>query len=121
PDDEEEGEEDPDTDLPNILLIIGDDIGVESVSLYPQFAGDTGQVPLPHLEALAEQGLVFENAWASPMCSPTRATIVSGLYGNRTGVTTAGDVLPTSTVTVFDRLAADSPANYARALFGKYH
>jgi len=106
---------------PNILLIIGDDIGAESVSLYPELAGDTGQVPLPNLEALAENGLVFDNAWASPMCSPTRGTIISGKYGHRTGVTTAGDTLPTSTTTVFDRITAESPAAYGQALFGKYH
>jgi arylsulfatase A-like enzyme len=45
---------------------------------------------------------------------------VSGQYGFRTGVTTVGNVLPTSTVTLFDRLTADSPA-YSHAFFGKYH
>lgn len=107
--------------LPNILLIIADDLGAEASSLYPHLNGSSGAVPAPNLEALAAQGLVFENAWASPMCSPTRATIVSGSYGHRTGVTTAGDVLPTSTVSVFDRITAESPANYSQALFGKYH
>jgi arylsulfatase A-like enzyme len=105
---------------PNILLIIADDLGAEATSLYPSLAGAKGQVPIPNIEALAQNGVVFDNAWASPVCSPTRGTIVSGQYGFRTGVTTVGNVLPTSTVTLFDRLTADSPT-YTHALFGKYH
>jgi len=115
-----EGPGDTGPDKPNILFIIADDLGAESVSLYPDLVGDSGAVPIPNIETLAEDGLVFDNAWASPVCSPTRGTILSGSYGHRTGVTTVGNVLPTSTVTVFDRLTADSPT-YEHALFGKYH
>lgn len=105
---------------PNVLLILADDLGAASTSLYPELAGNSGAVPLPNIEALAANGLVFDNAWASPVCSPTRGTIVSGQYGYRTGVTNVGDVLPTSTVSLFDRLTADSP-EYAHGFFGKYH
>jgi arylsulfatase A-like enzyme len=105
---------------PNILLIIADDYGAEASSLYPSIAGTKGQVPVPNIEALAQNGLVFDNAWASPVCSPTRGTIVSGQYGFRTGVTTVFDILPISTVTLFDRLTAESPS-YEQAFFGKYH
>ena len=106
---------------PNVLLIIADDLGAEASSIFPELAGAAGQVSVPNIEALAENGLVFDNAWASPVCSPTRGTIVSGLYGYRTGVTTVGNVLPTSTVTLFDRITSDSPASYGQAFFGKYH
>jgi arylsulfatase B len=106
---------------PNILLILVDDLGAEATSVYPDLTGDSGAVPVPNIEALANGGLVFDNAWASPVCSPTRGTIVSGLYGHRTGVTTVGNVLPTDTVTLFDRISADSPAGYGQAFFGKYH
>jgi arylsulfatase A-like enzyme len=106
-------------DKPNILLIIADDLGAASTSLYPDLAGEHGVVPMPNLEALAERGLVFDNAWSSPACSPTRGTIVSGQYGFRTGLTNVGDPLPTDTVTLFDRLNSDT--DYAHALFGKYH
>lgn len=105
---------------PNILFIVADDLGADSTSLYPDIVGDRGAVPVPNIEALAERGLVFDNAWASPVCSPTRGTILSGLYGHRTGVTTVGNVLPPSTVSLFDRLSADSPS-YSHAFFGKYH
>lgn len=106
---------------PNILLIIADDWGAESTSLYPELVGDSGAVPVPNIESLAESGLVFDNAWASPACSMTRGTVVSGLYGYRTGVTSVGAILPTDTVTVFDRITAESPASYGQAFFGKYH
>lgn len=105
---------------PNILFIIVDDLGAESVSFYPELVGDSGAVPIPNLEALAEDGLVFDNAWSSPACSMTRGTIISGKYAHRTGVTYVGAVLPTDTVTLFDRLTAESPS-YGHALFGKYH
>jgi arylsulfatase A-like enzyme len=105
---------------PNVLLIIADDWGAEATSFYPELNGDSGAVPVPSVESLAESGLVFENAWSSPACSMTRSTIVTGLYGYRTGVTSVGAVLPTDKVTLFDRLNADSP-DYAHAFVGKYH
>lgn len=105
---------------PNILFIIVDDLGAEGTAVYPELAGDSGQVPVPNIEALAENGLVFDNAWSSPACSPTRGTVISGQYAHRTGVTAVGNVLPSSTVTIFDRLTSDSP-NYSHAFFGKYH
>jgi arylsulfatase A-like enzyme len=105
---------------PNILLVIADDLGAEAVSLYPALTGNSGAVSIPNIEALAASGLVFDNAWASPVCSPTRGTIVSGLYGHRTGVTYVGNVLPTSVTTLFDRIRAESPS-YDTAFFGKYH
>ncbi|HYQ14918.1 MAG TPA: sulfatase-like hydrolase/transferase [Polyangiaceae bacterium] len=105
---------------PNVLLIIADDYGAEAASIYPELNGDSGAVPVPNVEALAQNGLVFDNAWASPACSMTRGTIVSGLYGYRTGVTSVGAVLPTDTVTLFDRISAESP-DYSQGFFGKYH
>lgn len=105
---------------PNILFIIVDDLGAEGTAVYPELEGASGQVPIPNIEALADNGLVFDNAWSSPACSPTRGTVISGQYAHRTGVTSVGNVLPTSTVTLFDRLTTDSPS-YSQAYFGKYH
>jgi arylsulfatase A-like enzyme len=106
---------------PNVLLIIADDLGAEATSLYPDLVGDSGAVSVPNIEALAANGLVFDNAWASPACSMTRGTIVTGQYAHRTGVTYVGAILPTATTTVFDRITADSPADYGQAFFGKFH
>ena len=68
---------------PNILLIIGDDMGVETVASY-----GVGENPpmTTHLDDLASNGVRFTNFWAQPVCSPTRATIVTGRYGFRTGI-----------------------------------
>ncbi len=105
---------------PNVLLILADDFGAESSELYPDLAG-TGAVSMPTIAGLAAKGLVFENAWTNPMCSPTRAAVLTGLYGNRTGVTDAGDVMPTSVTTLFEYIASKSSAKYDMAVFGKWH
>ena len=68
---------------PNILVIIGDDMGVETLASF----GVGAQTPkTATLDALAQQGVSFGNMWAQPVCSPTRATILTGRYGFRTGV-----------------------------------
>ncbi len=68
---------------PNILLIIGDDMGVETVASY-----GIGENPptTPNLDELARNGVRYNNFWAQPVCSPTRATIMTGRYGFRTGI-----------------------------------
>ncbi len=68
---------------PNILLIIGDDMGNETLSCYGR-SDNTAKTP--NLDDLCEQGVRFENFWAQPVCSPTRATLLTGRYGFRTGV-----------------------------------
>ena len=68
---------------PNILLIIGDDMGVETVASYG--VGESPPVT-SNLDDLARQGVRFTNFWSQPVCSPTRATIVTGRYGFRTGI-----------------------------------
>jgi arylsulfatase A-like enzyme len=105
---------------PNVLLILADDFGAESSALYPALSG-SGAVAMPTIAALAAKGLVFDNAWTNPMCSPTRAAVLTGLYGNRTGVTDAGDVMPNSATTIFEYVASKSAGKYDMAVFGKWH
>lgn len=105
---------------PNILFILADDVGAEASSLYP-LAGVHGAAPMPNIEKLAARGLTFENTWVNPMCSPTRATVLTGLYGHHNGVLTAGDVLAPETTMLWDYLNARSPARYDMAVFGKWH
>lgn len=68
---------------PNILLIIADDMGVETLASY-----GVGQNPpkTATLDEMARQGMRFTNFWAQPVCSPTRAAIITGRYGFRTGI-----------------------------------
>ena len=68
---------------PNILLIIGDDMGVDALASY----GVGEELPTtPVLAELARDGMRFTNFWAQPVCSPTRATVLTGRYGFRTGI-----------------------------------
>jgi arylsulfatase A-like enzyme len=107
-------------DKPNILLIIADDMGLDASKCYQ--VGNQ-KASMPNLEKLCADGLVFENAYSAPLCSPTRATIMSGLYGFRTGVGTAitrdgGNGLAVDTTSLFDVL---EPTDYATAVIGKWH
>ncbi len=68
---------------PNFIVLIGDDMGVETLSAYG--IGSTPAVT-PNLDQLAQRGVLFEHFWAQPICSPTRATLVTGRYGFRTNV-----------------------------------
>jgi arylsulfatase A-like enzyme len=106
---------------PNILFILADDMGADSSEIYPWLQGDNGQVPTPTLSALAADGVIFRNAWANPVCSPTRGTFISGLYGHQTGVLTVGNRLPVSTTSIFEYITSSSPESYAMAGFGKWH
>lgn len=76
----------PAQSLPNILHIIADDMGLHAWRCY-----DLGeqQTPMLNLEQLCAEVLVFDNAYSASICSPTRTTIMTGLYGFRTGVGTA--------------------------------
>lgn len=113
---------DPGSARPNILFILADDFGAEASALYPALSGNSGQVATPTLQALAQNGLVFDTVWANPVCSPTRAAIVSGLYGHQTGVTNVGNVLqPATTTSIFEYFAASSPERYGMGVFGKWH
>jgi len=68
---------------PNILLILADDMGVEALSVYG--IGESAPTTAT-IDSLASDGVLFRNFWSQPVCSPTRATIMTGRYGFRTGV-----------------------------------
>lgn len=67
----------------NVILIIADDLGKDYLSLYDQ---KNISISTPNIEKLAKRGIVFNNAWSNPVCSPTRAGILTGRYSFRTGV-----------------------------------
>ena len=107
---------------PNILLLIADDFGVDQS---PQYTD--GVTPMPSIESLAQSGVTFENIWSSPLCSPTRATILSGQHGFNSGFSW---VIPGTfpELGFDDRL--DSPhflprmvreQGYETAMIGKWH
>lgn len=112
-------------DFEHALIIILDDIGTDKVGAY---AGDVtnpteNRPETPTMDLLANAGVRFTDAWATPFCSPTRAMVLAGTYPYRNGVghaldpsedgrlTTITDTLP--------QLAADS--GLRTALLGKWH
>ncbi len=105
----------------NVLLIIADDMGIDASRCYS--LGDQ-QAPMPNIEAMCASGMVFDNAYAAPVCSPTRATIMTGQYGFRTGVGGAiprggqANGLSPDVTSLFDVLAT---TEYKANLIGKWH
>lgn len=71
---------------PNILLIFADDIGYEALNSYGGLDFKT-----PSLNKMAEQGLRFSRAYTSPVCTPSRVSLHTGLYVTRHG---HSEVLP---------------------------
>ncbi|TRX56671.1 YHYH protein [Thalassomonas sp. M1454] len=104
---------------PNILLIISDDQGLDASAQYPY---STDQPNTPNLNYLAEQGIVFDNAWATPGCTTTRASILTGMHGVNSGVSFIPATLDTSLQTLPKYLKSDPlTSNYQMAVFGKWH
>jgi arylsulfatase A-like enzyme len=124
---------------PNILLVIGDDIGMDALTnVYPGLIdklvkqyGPSGHnhpkyqeikgrpASTPVLDKFASQGMRFSNIWAHPFCSPTRAAILTGLFAKKTKVVTYNDGL-SSKQTSFVQLLKDK-GDYSTAIFGKWH
>ena len=76
---------------------------------------------MPNLDALANRGIRLTNAYAQPVCAPTRASIITGRYGFRNGVGhPAAGTLPASEVTLPETFTAQS-SPYRLASFGKWH
>lgn len=73
---------DPAPSARNVLVIVADDVGCDMLSCYAGAAAP----PTPHLDALAARGVRFTRAYANPWCSPTRAALLTGRYGFRTGI-----------------------------------
>ena len=124
---------------PNILIVISDDVGMDTTSdMYPGLIdglvkkyGPSGlnhpdyhkidgkPASTPVLDKFAKQGMRFSNVWAHPFCSPTRATIITGLYAGKTKVATYADPLSTKHTTFVQKLKNEG--GYSTAVFGKWH
>ena len=107
----------------NVLLVIADDLGTDYCGFYED-AQDTAK--MPNIRAMLSRGIRFQNAWASPLCSPTRAGIITGRYSFRTGVGTAimGSTsadLDTTEISIARMLKYDAPVKYRTANIGKWH
>ncbi|MGH9371729.1 MAG: arylsulfatase, partial [Vicinamibacterales bacterium] len=101
---------------PNILLIVTDDQGYGDLG----FHGNP-KIHTPHLDRLARQSVRFRSFYVSPVCSPTRASLLTGRYNYRTGVvdTYLGrSLMHGDELTLAEAL---SGAGYRTGIFGKWH
>lgn len=103
---------------PNIILIIADDVSKDAI---PNYSEGSVKANMPNLQSLMNTGITFDNVWAYSLCSPTRASIITGKYGVETGVIEVGDQIATSE-TALQKYISDNTNNaYATAIFGKWH
>jgi arylsulfatase A-like enzyme len=101
---------------PNVLMILTDDQGWGDLS----FNGNVN-LNTPNIDSLAGGGAVIENFYVCPVCSPTRAEMLTGRYYTRVGVTSTsegGERLNADESTIGDTFKA---AGYATGAFGKWH
>jgi arylsulfatase A-like enzyme len=105
---------------PNILVIMGDDIGMWNIGAYHRgmMAGRT-----PNLDQLAKEGMLFTDYYAEASCTAGRANFITGQLPIRTGMTTVGQAgasvgLPAESVTIATAL---KERGYATGQFGKNH
>ena len=116
---------------PNVIFIMADDLGWTDLACF-----GSGYYETPHIDRLASQGVRFTNHHHCQNCTPTRAALMSGQYGARTGVYTVGGVdrfdwrsrplrpvdnvteLPLDRRTIANQL---KQAGYATGMFGKWH
>jgi arylsulfatase A-like enzyme len=102
---------------PNLVLLIADDFGVDMIGAY---AEGTNPPCTPNMDLLAAGGLLFRNAWSNPVCSPTRAALLTGRHGFRTGI--GGVVMPTGPGLALTELTLpEILPGYASAAVGKWH
>ncbi|MBU3011898.1 sulfatase-like hydrolase/transferase [Polaribacter vadi] len=103
---------------PNILLVIADDVSKDAI---PNYSEGISKANMPNLQSLMNSGITFDNVWSYAVCSPTRASIITGKYGNNTGVIEVGDQISTSETSIQKYISNNTNAAYASAIFGKWH
>ena len=101
---------------PNIILIITDDQGYGDI-------GHNGNphIKTPNLDLLATNSMRFNNFYVSPVCAPTRSSLLTGRYSLRTGVTdtyNGGAMMSNDEITLAEILREN---NYQTGIFGKWH
>ena len=101
------------TKIPNLLYIFTDQQRAATMRCY-----GNDQILVPSLNALADESFVFESAYVSqPVCSPARATMMTGLWPHTAGVPSCNVPLPAQVPTFAEML----PEDYACAYMGKWH
>ncbi len=104
-----------DAKKPNIIFILADDLGIGDVGCYK-----ADHFKTPNIDALAQSGMRFEHCYASPLCGPTRALVMTGRYAFRTGMTSnkTGHFLEPGKEIMMPAMI--KPAGYVTAQCGKW-
>ena len=118
---EEGGSNGSSSEHPNILLIIADDMSLDATPNYEdELYAKKPEMPI--LESLMDTGLVFDNLWSYALCSPTRASILTGKHGLHTDVLEPihGE-LSGSHKSLQTYINENTNNAYATGVFGKWH
>ena len=108
----------------NVLVFVIDDVGIERLSMYGLGEGNPYALT-PRLDAFAAAGVTFTNAYAQPVCGPTRAILNTGRYAHRTGF--GQNVAADAGLDAAEKLLWEAIKDgrgqsvYSRGYFGKYH
>lgn len=101
---------------PNIILILTDDQGIGDIG----YLGNP-YIKTPHLDQLASRSTRFSNFYVSPVCAPTRASIMTGKYSEKTGIydTYNGGAIMASRETTIAEILSEN--GYRTGIIGKWH
>ena len=109
-------------DRPNIIFMYSDDHTPQAVGAYQDrldFGLELDHTPTPNIDRLAEQGMLFDNAFVTnSICKPSRAVLLTGLHSHKNGVPTNKDSISKQILT-FPKLLQKE--GYQTAFFGKWH
>ena len=111
---------------PNVVIILVDDAALMDFGIYG------GEASTPNIDALARRGAMFTQYRSSPLCSPSRAMLLTGIDNHRTGIATIPEVLPEDqagkpgysmalepgVLTIADKLRT---VGYRTLMVGKWH
>ena len=104
-------------DKPNILFIMSDDHAAHAIGAYGSRLA--GLDPTPNIDRLAKEGALLENCFCTnSICTPSRATIITGQYSHTNGVTTLSGNIPPERQTLAHLMKAQG---YETAMIGKWH
>lgn len=101
---------------PNIVFLFSDDLTCQAISAY-RYGLDLP--PTPNLDRLASSGMLFENSFCgNSICTPSRATVMTGLHSHRNGIVNLSGGLDPKRPTWPKKL---NQSGYSTAIFGKWH